>query len=163
MPIPLHPALIHLPIGLAVVLPLIALALAVEIRRDALPRRAWWSVAGLQAILVASAITATFSGERDGERAEATIAKATIEQHEEAGEALAWASGTALALACVALALKERPAHWLRLATVAAGVGVLGLAFRAGHSGGALVFQYGANVNKIPPASSPALSEGDPP
>jgi uncharacterized membrane protein len=36
--LPLHPALVHLPLGLAVILPLLALGLTVAARRESLQR-----------------------------------------------------------------------------------------------------------------------------
>lgn len=153
--LPLHPAIVHIPIGLAVVLPLVALGVALALGRGALPRSAWTLVVGLQALLLASAFAALLSGEREGEQAEATVSESLVEHHEEAGEAMTWVGGAVLAIAGLALVLKERPARWLRLATVVGTVVVLVMAFQTGHSGGELVFVHGANVKAAPASPTP--------
>jgi hypothetical protein len=134
------------PIGLAVVMPLVAFGVAIAIQRRAFARRVWTLVVGLQAVVLVSALAATWSGEREAEQVEATLGEALVEHHEEAGEALAWAAGVVLGVAAVALFLADRTAKWMRLVTVIATLVVLAIAFQAGHSGGVLVFTHGANV-----------------
>src|SRR6185312_4888890 len=64
--VPLRPAIVHMPIGLALVMPLIAFAVAVAIQRGAFARRVWTLVVGLQVTVVASALVATWSGDAAG-------------------------------------------------------------------------------------------------
>ena len=54
LPDPLHPAVVHLPLGLAVVAPAAALLVALAIRQSRLPLRAWTGILVLQAVMMAS-------------------------------------------------------------------------------------------------------------
>jgi hypothetical protein len=54
-PDPLHPAVVHLPIALAVLMPLLAAAWIAAIAKGFLPARAWLAVVVLQVLLGASA------------------------------------------------------------------------------------------------------------
>jgi hypothetical protein len=134
------------PIGVAVVMPMVAIAVTIAIERGAFARRVWTLVVGLQAIVLASALVVSWTGERDEHRVEASVGEALVEHQEEAGEAFAWASGVVLAVAALALIPLDRPTKWMRRATIVGTLVALGIAFWAGHSGGVLVFTHGANV-----------------
>ncbi len=58
MPDPLHPAIVHLPLGLAFLAPLLFLAVAVAVAREWIPKRAWLAVVVLQALLFGLVILA---------------------------------------------------------------------------------------------------------
>lgn len=142
MTVPLHPAIVHVPVALAVVVPLVAAGVLLAVWRGWLDRRAWAIVVALQLAGFAGALLALRTGLGEGERFE-KIAEAAIERHEEAAEAFTVAAGVTLALAAGALVF--RPARALRMlaaATVAAGVTAGALAVRAGHAGGELVFVH---------------------
>ena len=68
MPDPLHPAIVHFPIVLAVLSPVIAGALVWAIRSGRVPLRAWIGMLVLQAALVGSGWLAAETGEREEER-----------------------------------------------------------------------------------------------
>ena len=144
--LPLHPALVHLPLGLAVVLPLTALGLAVALWRGWLPARSWTVVVALQALLVVSGAVAMRTGEGDEEKVERIVAEAAIEAHENAAKVFVGAAGLTLALAIAALALARKPAlaRAATFATAALTVAVLGLGLNVGHKGGTLVYEKGA-------------------
>ena len=61
-PDPLHPAVVHLPIALAVVVPLLAAGCLFAIRSGAPPARAWLAVVFFQALLAGSAWLAVDTG-----------------------------------------------------------------------------------------------------
>lgn len=141
---PLHPAIVHLPLGLAVVMPLVAAALAWAIWKDRLPIRAWVMAAGVQALLLGGALLAMRTGEGDEDRVEDLVGKAALHIHEEMAEQFVWTVGITLALAVLALFVKRPLAHRLMAATVAGTLIVLGAGFRVGHAGGELVYVHGA-------------------
>jgi uncharacterized membrane protein len=143
LPDPLHPALVHLPIAFAALAPLLALAAILAIRSGFLPARVWAALVLLHALLAASAGLAVWSGEREEEAVERYVAERHIEPHEEWGERFLWASVGALAISAVGLA-RGRMGSLARLATLACGAGLLGLAFEVGHTGGELVYRHGA-------------------
>lgn len=140
-----HPKLVHMPMALGILMPLVAGGLLLAWWRGWLPRRSWFIAIAFQAILLASGALALQSGEREEKRVERVVAERVIEAHEEAAEAFVWASGAILAAMLVAGALGSRRAA-LPTAT-AATLGtllVLGLGYRTGQAGGALVYEHGA-------------------
>lgn len=139
-----HPKLVHLPMALAVLVPLVAGGLALAWWRGWLPRRAWWIAVGLQVLLVGSSIAALRSGERDEEKVERVVPEAAIEAHEEAAEVFTLGAGITLGLMVLAGVLGGRmAAPAVGLALLGAVVGI-GLGVRTGEAGGALVYRHGA-------------------
>lgn len=158
--LPLHPAIVHLPLALAALLPLVGAALLVAILRNWLPRRAWAFAAALQFLLVGSGVLALRTGEADQERVERVVAEAAIEAHEEAAEAFVWAGAGVLVLALLPLLLRSsRAAMMAAAATTAGSLLVLGLGYRVGEAGGELVYRHGAAAAFATPAS-PSESPG---
>ena len=96
MPEPLHPAVVHLPIALALVVPLVALFALVASRLGWLPTRGWLFVVLLQALLLGSGWASHETGEEEEERVERVVAERHIEDHEKRAERLM--QGAALAL-----------------------------------------------------------------
>jgi hypothetical protein len=140
-----HPKLVHVPIALGVLMPAVAGGLLLAWWRDWLPRRGWVVAIAMQAILVGSGMLALRSGEAEEERVEHVVAERFIEEHEEAAEAFVWASGGVLALMLAAFVLGARRAGLPVAAAATLGtVLVLGLGYRTGQGGGALVYEHGA-------------------
>ncbi len=143
LPDPLHPAVVHLPIALALLAPLWALLAFLAIRFRALPPRAWLLVVLLQAAMLGSAWVAVETGEREEERVEEVVAERHIEDHEELAERLLWVSGVALVAAIGGL-LPATAGAIGRGLTVAATLAVLAMGIQTGRSGGELVYRHGA-------------------
>jgi uncharacterized membrane protein len=143
MPEPLHPAVVHLPIALATLIPLLAILAILAIRWSFLPSRSWACVVLLQALLVGSAWLALETGEQDEERVERVVAERHVEGHEEAAELFLALAGLSL-LAGAAGLRPGRMGGFGRLASTLAGFAVLASAVQVGHSGGALVYEHGA-------------------
>jgi uncharacterized membrane protein len=141
--LPLHPALVHLPLGLAVLTPLLAVALLVF--RRALGPAAAWLLALSQGLALAGGIAAAQAGERDEDRAEAAgVPEAAIEAHEEGAEAFQALLGAAFAAGAVAAGLGARAAAGPALGLAALlSAAALGQGIRVGHSGGELVWGPG--------------------
>lgn len=157
-----HPRIVHLPMALAIIVPLAALAVALCAARGWLPRRTWWLVVGLQALLVGSSLAALQSGERDEARVERFVPEAAIEAHEEAAEGFTLAGGVTLGLMILAGLLGER-----RLAPAAAAAAIAGtlvggaLGVRTGQAGGELVYVHGAAAAHASPAAAPRPAPGE--
>jgi uncharacterized membrane protein len=160
-----HPKLVHVPMALGVLMPLVAGGLLLAWWRKWLPRRAWLLAVGLQVLLVGSGALALRTGEAEEDRVERIVAERVIEQHEEAAEAFVWASAGVLAVMVLAAALRSQRSS-LSMAT-AASVGtllVLGLGYRTGQAGGALVYQHGAAqayVGALPAGEAHARAQDD--
>jgi uncharacterized membrane protein len=143
LPEPLHPAVVHLPIALAVLSPLAAIGALVAIRAGWLPRRVWVAVVALHALLAGSAWLAVETGEAQEETVERVVHERFIESHEEGAERFLAVVAVA-ALVSAAGLLAGRLGALGRVATAAAGAAVFAAAVAVGHSGGELVYRHGA-------------------
>jgi hypothetical protein len=140
-----HPKVVHIPMALGVLMPIIAGGLLLAWWRSWLPGRGWFLAIGLQAILLGSGVLALRTGEAEEARVERVVAERFIEAHEEAAEVFVWSSGGVLALMILAAALGSRRAALPTAAAATLGtLLVLGLGYRTGQAGGRLVYQHGA-------------------
>lgn len=143
MPYPLHPAVVHFPIVLAVLLPLVAAAgLYATLRHGAL-RALWVPVVAFSLLLTASAWLAVDTGGDQEDTVEDVVPESVIHGHEEAAEGLL-AGSAVLAVVILAGLAPGVLGKGARYAAVPVALVVLGLAFRVGQSGGELVYTHGA-------------------
>jgi uncharacterized membrane protein len=155
LPDPLHPAVVHLPIALALLVPLVALFALLAARLGFVDARGWAFVVLLQVILVGTAWLSLETGEDQEERVEKVVAERHIEDHEERAERLMWGASIALVVSAAGL-VRGRIGAAARLLGLALSLGVAWLAADAGHSGGLLVYQHGAAdayTKDAPPAA----------
>ena len=145
LPDPLHPALVHLPLALAVLTPALALLAVLAIRVGFFPARVWVVIVLLQAAMLGSGWAAQETGEAEEERVERVVAERHIEEHEEAAERFVALAAAALLLSAAGC-LSGRWGRVARFATLAAGAVVLAAGLAVGHSGGELVYRHGAAV-----------------
>jgi uncharacterized membrane protein len=145
--LPLHPAIVHLPLGLAFILPALALGYAWTVWKGSARPRAWLAIVALQAVLLGAGLVAMNTGEREEDRVERVVPDAALEQHEAYAEQFVWATGFTLVLAALVL-VSRRPAlgHALIVATVTGTVVVAVAAIRVGHAGGRLVYEHNAGA-----------------
>lgn len=143
MPHPLHPAVVHFPIVLAVLIPFVAAFALLVIARGASARSAWSLVLVVAAGLALSSWVAVETGEDQGERVERVVPESAIERHEGAAETLLVSSLVLLVITAGGLAPK-RLGRAARVVAVPASVVLLVMAFRVGDSGGQLVYTHGA-------------------
>lgn len=142
-PDPLHPAVVHLPIALAVLIPFFAILGTWSIYRNLLPARSWILLVALQALLVGSSWVALETGEREEERVEQVVAEGPIEAHEEAAERFLILTGIGLLVGSAGL-LPGKKGAMGRVAGTVATIAVLVAGISVGHSGGELVYEHGA-------------------
>jgi uncharacterized membrane protein len=143
--LPLHPVVVHLPIALAALMPLVAGGVLLAWALGWLDRRAWVIVAGLQLILFLSSYAAQWTGEAQEDRVEAFVSHAALEAHEEAATQFLWASGVVLVITAAAVGIpSERWRKWTAMVGLAGTLVVLGFGIQVGHAGGKLVYQEGA-------------------
>jgi uncharacterized membrane protein len=160
--VPLHPALVHVPLGLAFVLPLVMAGLAYALWRGLVPRRAWLVVVALQAILVLSGAAALRAGERDEKRIENIVGERAIDAHEHAAEAFLWGAGVALVLSAATLAVPRRTAAAIAATGAAAMLVVAYLGYRTGKAGGELVYARGGAIAYSGSAHAGSFAPGAP-
>lgn len=140
-PLPLHPAVVHVPLGLAFVMPVLLAVLVWAIVTQRLPVRAWLIGVLLQGVVLGAAGVALRTGERDEDRVERRAGEARVEAHERAARAFTFAAGGTFIAAALGLVLRSRPRPFLAagVGTVALSIAMLGLGIQAGHRGGLLV------------------------
>ena len=143
LPNPLHPALVHLPIALTVLVPIFALGSLIALKRGARPLVAWGITTALLAALAGSAWVSLETGEQQEETVESVVPEAAFETHEESAEAFLLLSVAVLGVAAVGL-LKNRAGEAARYVAALGTLALVVAGYRVGHSGGALVYQHGA-------------------
>jgi hypothetical protein len=143
LPDPLHPALVHMPLALAVLIPLLALLAAVAIARAWGDRSLWAGIVLLQVLFAGSGWIAAEAGEDEEEVVEEIVGHDLIHEHEEAAERLVWLAALAVPLAAAG-SLHGRVGAAARGLHVVASLGILAAAWSVGASGGALVYEHGA-------------------
>lgn len=160
--LPLHPAIVHLPLGLAFVIPLLAIAFAWALWRGRITPRTWTTIVALQAVLLGAGIVAMNTGEREEDRVERVVPGVALEQHERLAEQFVWAAGLTLLLSGPVLVFRNRTVvRTLSIATVAGTLVVAASAIRVGHAGGRLVYEHNAGAAYSAPAqASGAASSG---
>ncbi|HEX5633611.1 MAG TPA: DUF2231 domain-containing protein [Gemmatimonadales bacterium] len=163
LPDPLHPAVVHFPVALAFVAPLLALLGAVLVAKGVKPLHGWSPVVLVTLLLVAGAVVAVETGEDQEERVEAIVPEDALELHEERAELLRNVAVVALLLAGVGL-LDGRKGWVGRGLAVVTLVGALVVAWRAGETGGELVYRHGAASAYVDPGgpsrtATPAVLE----
>jgi uncharacterized membrane protein len=144
--LPLHPAVVHVPLGIAMILPLLAVGLTLAVWRGRLPRSALAVIAGLQLAVAAGGLVAMRLGHADERQAALTAPRAAIHAHEEAGEAFVWVAVAVLAVAVASVLVPARVAPALAALTTAGTLAVAALGVNTGARGGELVFHHGASV-----------------
>jgi uncharacterized membrane protein len=144
--VPLHPALVHIPLGLAIVLPLIALGITVAIARNWLAPRSLVIVVALQALLLGAGFAALKTGENEEDRVERIVPERALHAHEEAAERFLIGAGMSLAVGIAGLFFLRRPRTlpWIAAAATVATVAAAALAVKVGKPGGELVYVHGA-------------------
>jgi uncharacterized membrane protein len=143
LPDPLHPAVVHFPIVLAVLLPLFLLGGLVAVRRGVAPARAWALPLVVTAALAVSAFVATRTGAGDEERVEEVVAESAIHDHEEAAERFLVLSEVLLLVAALGL-LRGYFGTSARFLAAAGSIAVLAAGVQTGRAGGELVYREGA-------------------
>jgi len=155
MDLPLHPKLVHLPIALAILMPIIASGLLFAWWREWLPRRTWLLAVIMQVLLLGSGLLAQRTGEADEERAEAIVPEAAIEAHADAATGFVIGSAGVLVLVVAAAGLRnDRTARAIAALAAVGTVVVLLLGYRVGEAGGRLVYQHGAAAAFATPTSA---------
>ncbi len=161
LPNPLHPAIVHFPIVLVVLLPFFALGALWAIRHGASIRRAWLLPTAVAAALTLSALIALRTGKAQGERVERVVPERVVDAHEEAAERFLVLSGVLLVVAGAGLAggVVGRAA---RLVSTVGALGLIVAGVQVGKSGGELDYKHGAAsiYAGAPATTASAVAEG---
>ncbi len=156
--LPLHPIVVHFPIVLGALLPLLAILLWWAVKKWQWTPKVWALVSAVALVYSLSAVTAVQLGEADEEKVEKIVSERVIEEHEEAGELIPWIAGTLFLISLGGLSVKYSKQAQLALIVLSL-VAVVPL-INAGHTGGELVYQHGASVAHLPPDHKAAIQSG---
>ncbi len=152
----------HLPLGLAMVTPLVMIGTLVAWWRGLLPRKAWGIPVGLLALLAAGCMLAQRTGEEDAYLVKDRLPHELVDAHEEASERFTFVAFFSLAFGAIALGIPgERMAQGVALGATGLSLVTAGLGVYAGHEGGELVYVHGAaQAHGAADASPPCEGEG---
>ena len=143
LPEPLHPAVVHFPIVLMILLPLFAGYALWAIHRGSRARRAWAIPVALSAMLAVSAFVATRTGEGEEERVEDVVPESALHAHEEAAERFLLLSGVLLLITGTGL-VSGNVGRAARMLAIAGSLGVAAAGAQVGAAGGDLVYGHDA-------------------
>lgn len=143
LPNPLHPAVVHFPIVLMILLPLFAAGAIWAIRRGAHTRRVWAVPLILSAALGGSSYAALVTGENEEDRVERAVPEAALHEHEEAAERFLVLSGVLLLVTGAGM-FGGDVGRAARLLTVVGSLGVAAAGAQVGAAGGELVYRHNA-------------------
>lgn len=143
---PLHPAVVHIPIALAILMPVLSVGLLVAWWKEWLPPRVWVIAVALQGVLVLGTFAAGQTGEWEEDRVEDVLANEdALEEHEEMGEVMVWATTATFGLMLAPLLLPgDRRRRLAGVVATVATVGVTVVGLYVGKAGGELVYEHGA-------------------
>ncbi len=144
MSTPLHPAIVHFPIALAFILPVLLLVFSLMIKKNKMAPQAWFIIIGLQLLTTVTGYVSLESGEEAEDVVEKVLDKKLIHEHEERAEIFVGSTVVALVLSTAAFFLRKEFQFILKLVVFVLSLVSSFLAYRTGHSGGELVYRYGA-------------------
>ena len=145
IPDPLHPAIVHLPMALVVLLPLFTIYALFAISRGQQPTSGWRTVFALQLILSLSSWAAVETGEQDEDYYEHGATEEVLEAHEDLAEVFQVFALAALPLVAAGF-LAGRFGQLARFAYMAVTIGLLVMGAMVGHRGGEIIYPDGAKT-----------------
>ncbi|MEO8083733.1 MAG: DUF2231 domain-containing protein [Ardenticatenales bacterium] len=159
-PTPLHPVIVHFPIVLMILQPIVLIGAFMAVRRGASLKMAWGVAAAFAVLLAISAFAATQTGEDTEREVKNTIGQELIEEHAEGAELFRNLAivGAVIVLIAFALGGAGRAA---RMVSPVFAIGLIWFGYQAGHSGGALVYEHGAASAYSTPDPSKLGSGGE--
>ncbi len=156
--LPLHPIIVHFAIVVGIAIPFIGFGLWYAIKNNWVSAKAWRVVVGMAFLYTALAIVTVQLGEADEEKVEKIVAEDVIEHHEEAAEPIPWIAGV-LFLAAFA-GCRGKNTRKLQLGFSLVALLALIPLMNAGHTGGELVYKYGAANAHLTPEKWAELKSG---
>jgi uncharacterized membrane protein len=152
LPDPLHPAIVHFPVALAIIFPLMAALALIFIKRGSSAINTWIPIAVLAVMVFAGTLVAKNTGGAEEDKVEEVVSRGAIHDHEENAELFAILAGITLAISLGGF-LPNKWGNMARYLTVVASLAVVFVAYQTGKSGGELVYEHGAGSAYASPSS----------
>lgn len=159
MHVPLHPVMVHFPVALSFILPILILVFAFMIKSQKMSHQAWLVIIGLQIVTTITGYVALDSGEKEEHAVEKVLDKKHIHHHEESAEIFVGSTVLALVISIAAFFLRKPIQFYLQLGTCLIALISCYLVYETGNSGGELVYRYGA-ANAYGPVDRSPIQEG---
>lgn len=147
--LPLHPAVVHFPLVLSLLIPLSIVAIVIFGRRVN-SKPLWLTPA---ALAVGAALTAYLSmkwGGDDWEKVVAIVGEGPLGEHADSGQRFAYALYALAALTPVLGFVKGRVRLGVSCLCVGLGAIAVALGVKAGHTGGQVVYEFGGAAAHMP-------------
>lgn len=144
MQVPVHPLIVHFPIVLTFILPILIVVFAYMIRINKATPKSWLIIIGLQLAVVITGYISLETGETEEHTVEKVVAKSIIHEHEEAAEIFVGSTVLALVLSIGAFFIRKEIGFPVKLGIAALTLVSCYLAYRTGLLGGELVYKHGA-------------------
>lgn len=142
--VPFHPVIIHFPLAITFILPVLVLVFALFIKNNKMAPKAWLIIIGLQLFTTVTGYISLESGEKEEDAVEKVVEKKFIHEHEEAAEIFVGSTVLALVIGIAAFFVKRELQFILQMVIVAISLVSCFLAYRTGKLGGELIYQHGA-------------------
>ena len=143
-PTPLHPLVTHMPLALMLILPILALLVALFIKKGKFTTQTWLLIVGLQSLMLVTGYLSLESGEQEEMMVERVTGKLPIAEHEAMAEMFVAGAVVTTAFTVASYLIKPTLQFYMQLGTVLLMLANIFLGWRAGSSGYALVYKYGA-------------------
>jgi len=144
MQVPVHPMIVHFPLALTFILPILILVFAYLIKTNKMAPQGWLIIIGLQLVVVATGYISLETGENEEDLVAKVLDKKLINEHEEAAEIFVGSAVIGLVLSIGVFFIRNEIQFPIKLAIAVIGLLSCYLAFQAGSLGGELVYKHGA-------------------
>jgi uncharacterized membrane protein len=144
MEYPLHPLIVHFPMAVTFIIPVLVIIFALMIKKNKMTPKGWLIIVGLQLAVVVSGYVSLETGETEEHNVEKVVSKKIIHEHEEAAEIFVGSTVIGLVLSIAAFFIRKELGFPVKLSIAAIGLVSCFLAYRTGKLGGELVYKHGA-------------------
>ncbi|HXH31092.1 MAG TPA: DUF2231 domain-containing protein [Bacteriovoracaceae bacterium] len=144
MPEPLHPYIVHLPVALSYLIPILIIVFAQMIKKNKMAPAAWLVIIGIQLVITVTGYVALETGETEELAVDKLVSKKLIHEHEEASEIFVGSTVLALVVSIAAFFIRKEFQFYIKLAVGVISLGSVFLAYSTGKLGVELVYKHGA-------------------
>lgn len=141
--VPLHPFLAHIPLVLALFMPLILWVIIFLIAKKKISTQSWWVAVTIQLLIVIFAYIALSSGENEEDLVAQFVSKRFIGKHENIAEVFSGLSVILLGVMIVINFVQEKIAKNLRIIAAVFSIVPLAFGLYTGRLGGQIAYAYG--------------------